>query len=111
MKARSAKNKGLKLQNYVRDKIRDLFGLSANDVRSTTMGATGVDIQLSDAARSRFGFAVEAKSLARVAIYKFYDQARGHADKEGLTPLLIVKANRREPLAILSFEDFMRLLK
>ena len=110
MKPSSAKQKGRLLQQYVGRRIRDLFGLSTNDVRSTSMGVSGIDIQLSDLARSRFPFAVECKSFARMAIYNLFRQAKENAKKEDLTPLLVVKQNHSNPLVIIDIDDFFNLL-
>ena len=45
MKPRSAKNKGKRLQNKVRDLILEKFNqLEPDDVRSITMGDSGEDI-------------------------------------------------------------------
>ena len=45
MKTRSAKNKGKRLQNSVRDLILETFTeLEEDDVRSTTMGDSGEDV-------------------------------------------------------------------
>ena len=60
MKPRSAKNKGKRLQNKVRDLILEKFNskLEPDDVRSITMGDSGEDILLSPAARRLFPFSV-----------------------------------------------------
>jgi hypothetical protein len=48
MKPRSAKNKGKRLQNAVRDMILENFTqLEPDDVVSTLMGDSGTDIKLS----------------------------------------------------------------
>ena len=79
MKTASAKNKGRLLQQWVRDQILSRFpSLTIDDVRSTSMGAGGEDIQLSKAARDLFPYTVECKSNARIAVYKFYEQAQAH---------------------------------
>jgi hypothetical protein len=66
MKTRSAKNKGKRLQNDVRDLILETFTeLEPDDVRSTTMGDSGEDILLSPAARKLFPFATEKKKGMR----------------------------------------------
>jgi len=55
MKPRSAKNKGKRLQNAVRDMILENFTqLEPDDVVSTLMGDSGTDIKLSPAARKLF---------------------------------------------------------
>ena len=59
MKPQSAKAKGRNLQKWVRDLLLENFPtLEADDVRSTSMGAGGEDVQLSPAARKLFKFSV-----------------------------------------------------
>lgn len=108
IKTSSAKAKGRRLQQWVAHQVRELFGLSENDVVPTPMGVSGIDVQLSDHARSFFPFAVECKSYAKLAIYAFWKQAQ---DNRGtLTPLLVVKADRQEPLVIISWDTFQRFI-
>lgn len=111
MRTSSAKAKGRKLQQTVRDAILDLHPeLTKDDVRSTSMGATGVDVQLSAAAKRLFPWSVECKSHASMAVYNLYLQARENTE-EGTRPLLVVKQNHSDPLVVLSLEDFKCLLK
>ena len=50
--ARSAKAKGRRLQNFVRDALRDKYSkLEEDDIKSAIMGVGGEDIVLSPAAR------------------------------------------------------------
>ena len=108
MKTQSAKAKGRRLQQAVRDGILKRFPmLEPDDVRSTSMGAGGEDVQLSPAARKVFPYQVECKNLASIAIYKHYEQASGHNNHE---PLLVVKQNRSKPLAIVDLDHFLDLL-
>ena len=72
------------------------------------MGASGVDIQLSPAAQKLFPWAIENKSYAKIAVYNFYEQATANATNK-LRPLVVLKANGKPPLALLSLDDFMRL--
>jgi hypothetical protein len=109
MKTSSAKQKGRLLQQKVRDVILATFTeLEADDVKSTSMGAGGADVQLSPAARRLFPFEIECKSLAAVGVYKFYDQAKTHGKHE---PLVVVKQNGCKPLAIVDLECFIKLVK
>ncbi len=63
MKPRSAKNKGKRLQNAVRDMILENFTqLEPDDVVSTLMGDSGTDIKLSPAARKLFPTLQSAKT-------------------------------------------------
>jgi hypothetical protein len=109
MKPASAKNKGRILQKLVRTKLIETFDLQPADVHSTSMGAGGEDLKLSPYARIRFPYSVECKSLARVAVYQYYWQALDNAG--GHTPLVVVKQNNAPPLAILSLDDFLKVVK
>lgn len=109
MTPQGAKSKGRLHQQYVRDKI--LYHnpeLSKDDVRSTSMGAGGEDVQLSTAARIMFPYQVECKSKATYSVYKDYAQAMEHGTCE---PLLIIKANHKKPLAIVDAEHFISLVR
>lgn len=110
MKPQSAKNKGRILQQWIRDKILATFpSLQPDDVRSTSMGAGGVDVQLSPAAQAKFSYAVESKNLARHSVHTIYAQAQSHSDK--LEPLIIIKVNRKKPLVVVDAEHFFELVK
>lgn len=111
MRPSSAKAKGRRLQQYVRDLIKDTFALPAEDVRSTGMGQSGSDIQLSARARKAFPFAVECKNTERLQIWESWEQAAAHAGEEKLEPLLVFKRNRSETLACMRIETLMTLLK
>ena len=61
MNTRSRKNKGKRLQNKIRDLLLETFQneLEPDDIKSTTMGESGEDIQLSPAARKFIPYAIE----------------------------------------------------
>ena len=109
MKARSAKNKGKRLQNDVRDLILETFQqLEPDDVRSTTMGDSGEDILLSPAARKLFPFAVECKNQERLNIWESLEQAETNAGQH--IPLVVFKRNRSKTYISMEINDLMRLL-
>lgn len=109
LKPQSAKAKGRKLQQWVRDFILETFtNLEPDDVRSTSMGATGEDVQLSPQARKVVPFQIECKNKGRSTVHTYYAQAQEHGEHE---PLVIVKMDRSIPLAVLSAETFFNLLK
>lgn len=112
MKTSSAKAKGRKLQQWVRDKILYYYGdLTPLDVRSTSMGAGGEDVTLSRAAVEAFPYAIECKSLARFVGYAYYEQAVSHAldSEHDVHPVVFIKANQKKPLVILDAEQFFIL--
>jgi hypothetical protein len=109
IKPASSKDKGRRLQKYVRDLILSLFPkLETDDVRSTSMGAGGEDVQLSPAARTYVPYQIECKNKGRSQIHTYYAQAKEHGDHQ---PLVIVKMDRAETLAIVEAEHFFKLLE
>jgi hypothetical protein len=92
----------------VRDLILETFPLEQDDVRSTSMGATGEDVQLSPAARRFVPFQIECKNKSKSQVHTYYNQAKEHGQHE---PLVITKMDRDIPLAVLSAETFFQLLK
>jgi|TARA_R100000030_G_scaffold91677_1_gene76908 hypothetical protein len=109
MKTRSAKNKGKRLQNDVRDLILETFAeLEPDDVRSTTMGDSGEDILLSPAARKLFPFATECKNQERLNIWESLEQAESNAGQH--IPLVVFKRNRSKTYISMEINDLMRLL-
>ena len=111
MKTASSKAKGRRLQQDVRDKILDAFPeLEQDDVKSTSMGAGGEDVQLSPAARKLFPYSVECKARASLPLYAWYQQAKHNAPKAS-EPLLVVKQNYSRPLVIMDLDHFMELIK
>lgn len=111
IKPSSAKAKGRRHQQWVRDKIYETFpDLEEGDVRSTSMGAGGEDLQLSPAARRLFPYSVECKAFKSFAIYKVLEQASSNAP-EGVEPIAIIKGDRQRPLAVLDAEHFFQLVQ
>ena len=110
MKPRSAKNKGKRLQNKIRDLILEKFDskLEPDDVRSITMGDSGEDILLSPAARKVFPFSVECKNQEKLNIWSSLEQAESNSGKH--TPLVIFKRNRTKTYAVLEFDKLLELL-
>lgn len=105
----SAKAKGRKLQQIVRDALLKAFPeFTENDVRSTSMGAQGADVLLSEAAVKKLGIQIECKNLAKIAVYKFYEQAKTHGNNH---PVVCIKQNKSEPLVLISLDHFVELLR
>ena len=109
MKPRSAKNKGKRLQNKIRDLILEKFDiLEPDDVRSITMGDSGEDILLSPAARKVFPFSVECKNQEKLNIWGALEQAEENSGNHA--PLVIFKRNRTKTYAVLEFDKLLELL-
>jgi hypothetical protein len=111
MKTRSAKNKGKRLQNSVRDILFETFkeDLEPDDVKSAVMGDSGEDIQLSPAARKLIPYSIECKNQEKLNIWGALEQAEDNSKES--TPVLIFKRNRSKTYAVIEFKEFVELIK
>ena len=128
---RSCKAKGRRLQQYVAKELlktynkRNVFysdyaidnGLlwgmvkfEPDDIKSTTMGISGTDVQLSPLAKGIIPFDIECKNQEKWNIPNWWTQCTQNTGK-GRSPLLIVSKNRSEKLAILKLEDLFNMIK
>jgi len=85
-------------------------GLEDGDIRSTSMGASGVDVIMSPAAIKLFGpMAIECKNQEALNVTKIYFD---HAAKyPKAVNLLVHKRNNTSPLVTLTLKDFLSLLE
>ena len=108
----SRKQKGRILQQIIRDKILETFSeLTERDVRSTPMGVSGVDIQLSQKAADLFPFSIESKNQEKLNIWNALKEAESDTKERDLMPLLIFKRNRSNIYCTFKFTDFLKIIK
>lgn len=81
--------------------------LTQDDVRSTGMGQSGEDVQLSPAARKLLPFCIECKNRDQIAVYGMLQQAIDNA-KHGEIPLLVIKQNHSDPLVVVDAGWFFK---
>ena len=109
MKPRSGKNKGRKLQNFVRDMLQDTFPtLHKDDIKSQTMGMPGEDIVLSPAARDIIPYSFECKNVERLDLWGSLAQAENNS--EDRNPVLVIKRNRSKVYAIVELDTFLDVI-
>lgn len=109
MKTSSCKSKGRRAQQWVRDKLLEWAPhLKQDDIRSTSMGCGGTDIQLSPAAREIYPYDIEVKNTEKLNIWSAIAQAEQNAKDFAL---VVFKRNRSEVYVALKFEDFLKLTK
>jgi hypothetical protein len=109
LRPQSAKAKGRTAQKFVRDALlKRAPELTENDIRSTSMGASGVDILMSEAALKRYPFAIEVKCQESLNIWAALEQSE--ENKGSQTPILCFKRNRTDMYVALRFEDFLELM-
>ena len=109
MKTQSAKAKGRKLQQWVRDQIIEQLEVHPEDIESRSMGAGGEDLIMARAARERFPFSVECKNVEKLNVWEAYEQAKSNSkDHE---PIVIMKKNQKKPLVVVDADFFISLFK
>lgn len=110
MKTSSAKAKGRRLQKAVATLIAANFSLPESDIKSLPMGSQGCDVWLSEKAREKFPFAIECKNVEKLNVWESFEQAKMHAVKENLAPLLVFSRNRSDILVCLTLTDLLKVM-
>ncbi len=110
MTTRSAKAKGKRLQNLVRDELLTAFSsLQPEDIKVAISSEGGEDVKLSPVARSLIPYSFECKNTERIQIWKAIEQAQSNAN--GHIPVVVFSRNRTEPFVVISLEKFIKLIK
>lgn len=114
MKTSSAKAKGRRLQQMVRDSLRAIgkkFNIVDGDIESLGMGQNGVDLILSPAALKVFDLSIECKNVETLNVHgEFWKHYEKYKDNES-QKLLVHTKNRFDPLVTMRLTDFIRLLE
>ena len=109
MKPSSAKAKGRNLQQLVAKKLIESFPqFTELDIKSTSMGVSGEDVQLSQPVKNLLKIQIECKNRAKIAVFQDYAQAKTHGNAE---PVVVLKQNHSKPLALIDLDYFIQLLK
>ena len=107
VKTQSAKAKGRRFQQWVRDKLIETLNIHPEDVESRSMGAGGEDLIMARAAREKFPYSIECKNQETLNVWKAYEQAESNSgDYE---PVVFIKRNNQKPLVVVDAEYFVRL--
>ena len=107
MKTQSAKAKGRRLQQWVRDTLVESLGVHPEDIESRSMGAGGEDLIMARAARQKFPYSIECKNVEKLNVWDAYSQAESNSgDYE---PIVVMKKNGKKPLVVVDAEYFVRL--
>ena len=109
MKTQSAKAKGRKLHQWVRDQIIEQLDVHPEDIESRSMGAGGEDLIMARAARERFPFSVECKNVEKLNVWEAYEQAKSNSND--YEPIVIMKKNQKKPLVVVDADFFISLFK
>ena len=115
MNPKSVKAKGRRLQNYVRDKLREIYiknwskmpKLREDDIKSQTMGMSGEDIVLSPAARDIIPYSFECKNKERLNVWQSIEQCEDNCN--GSIPVVVFKRNQSKVYAIMEFDEWLTI--
>ncbi len=107
MRVQSAKAKGRRLQQWVRDKLIEMLDIHPEDIESRSMGAGGEDLIMARAARQKFPHSIECKNVEKLNIWDAYEQASANCgDYE---PIVVMKKNGNKPLVVVDAEYYIQL--
>ena len=107
MKTQSAKAKGRKLQQWVRDQIIEQLEVHPEDIESRSMGAGGEDLIMARAARHHFPYSIECKNVEKLNVWEAYKQAKENS--KDYEPLVVMKKNNQKALVVLDAEHFVQI--
>jgi hypothetical protein len=107
MKVQSAKAKGRRLQQWVRDKLIEMLDVHPEDIESRSMGAGGEDLIMARAARQKFPHSIECKNVEKLNVWDAYEQAQ--ANSGDYEPVLVMKKNGKKPLVVVDAEYYIQL--
>ena len=109
--SRQGKQKGRLGQQEIRDALLESFTtLEPDDIKSTVMGDTGADVQLSPAARKLIPLSIEVKrrKTGLKTVYEWMKQATNHTKDD---PVVFYRSDRQTWLVVVELPLFLKLLK
>ena len=109
MKTSSAKQKGRKLQQWMRDLLIEKLGVHPEHIESRSMGSQGEDLIMARAAREKFPLSIECKNQESVNVWKSYEQAAENSGE--YEPVVVIKRNQSKPLVVIDAEYFVSMFK
>jgi hypothetical protein len=109
MKTSSAKQKGRKLQQWMRDLLIKKLDVHPEDIESRSMGSQGEDLIMARAAREKFPLSIECKNQESVNVWKSYEQAAENSGE--YEPIVVIKRNKSKPLVLIDAEYFVSMFK
>jgi hypothetical protein len=107
MRVQSAKAKGRRLQQWVRDLLIESLNIHPEDIESRSMGAGGEDLIMARAAREKFPHSIECKNVEKLNVWDAYEQAC--ANSGNYEPILVMKKNGKKPLVVVDAEYYVKL--
>ena len=109
MRVQSAKAKGRRLQQWVRDKLIEMLNIHPEDIESRSMGAGGEDLIMARAARQKFPHSIECKNVEKLNLWEAYEQASANCGE--YEPIVVMKKNGKKPLDVVDGEYYIQIFR
>lgn len=111
MKPKSAKAKGRRLQQQLRDLLTEAFSLDPELVKCAIMGEKGADVMvLGTTLPDPLHIAWECKAVETFSLYGCWKQTVENAQAAGRRPVLVTRRNNSAAMAVLPLEDLITLI-
>ena len=107
MKTQSAKQKGRRLQQWVRDLLIEKLNVHPEDVNLGRWVLVEKDLIMARAAREKFPYSIECKNQEKVNVWESYSQAVENS--KDYEPVVVIKRNNHKPLVVVDAEYFIGL--
>ena len=112
MKTSSAKAKGRKLQDWVKNKLIEYLDEDHTheldkEITTAIMGENGADVKLSSMCEHLFPFSIECKNQEKINIWESYKQA--DENSKDYEPVVVLKRNNHKPLVLVDATYFVEL--
>jgi hypothetical protein len=108
----SCKSKGRRLQQLVRDRLREIgkfFGLRDADIESVPTSVPGLDIILSPLAKDLLNLYIECKNVESLNVVGVFQKHYEKYKSDAGVPILVHSRNRTEPMVTLTLDQFLEI--
>ena len=113
MRTSSAKAKGRRLQDWMKEKLIARLDLHSDTdlIQTAVMGESGADVKLIGNIKDSFPFSIECKNQEKYkGVYDILTQAENHGTTSmKMEPLGVIKMNHRKPIVVLDAEYFLEV--
>jgi hypothetical protein len=112
MKTSSAKAKGRRLAQRVRDALLSWApDLASDDIQVTSSSVGGEDLRLSPRAREIYPYAIECKNQEKLNVWEAIKQADSHINGCGHIPLVVFARNHSKDYVVVELEKFLKVTR
>lgn len=98
-----SRHRGVQFERDIINALRDTLGVDCKrNLEQWRSGGDDIDLP---------PYSIECKRRATIATYEWWKQACESAETKKRIPILIIRADRKEPLVVMDLPEFMRLIR